>query len=92
MPTMCQLEGKETRTGDRGYRAQLLGIVEVKDNKVARFDAVAKGQCWGEGSFNRGAPKGRFLFAVAFTLAGGKGEVLEVPPGGARGNLQGYLS
>jgi hypothetical protein len=81
----------ETRAGDRGYRAQLLGFVEAKDNKVVRFDAVAKGLFWGEGTYTSGAPKGKFPFAVAFTLAGGKGGVLEVPPGGARGNLKCYL-
>ncbi len=82
----------ETRAGDRGYRAQLLGLVGAKGGRLARFDAVAKGLFWGEGTYSRGAPKGKFPFAVAFTLAGGKGEVLEVPPGGARGNLKGYLS
>ena len=89
-----RLEGSvhlETKGGDRGYRAHLLGLIEAKDNKVVRFDAVAKGLFWGEGTYSRGAPKGKFPFGVAFTLAGGKGEVLEVPPGGARGNLKGYL-
>jgi hypothetical protein len=81
----------ETRAGDRGYRARLLGFVEAKASKLVRFDAVAKGFFWGEGTYTSGAPKGKFPFAVAFTLAGGKGEVLEVPPGGARGNLKGYL-
>jgi hypothetical protein len=81
----------ETKAGDRGYRAHLLGFVEAKDDKVVRFDAVAKGLFWGQGTYTSGAPKGMFPFAVAFTLAGGKGEVLEVPPGGARGNLKGYL-
>jgi hypothetical protein len=33
-----------------------------------------------------------YPFAVAFTLAGGKGDVMAVPPGGARGNLKGYLT
>jgi hypothetical protein len=89
-----RLEGSvhlETKTGDRGYRAQLLGLVEAKDGKVVRCDAVAKGLFWGEGPFSRGAPKGKFPFAVALTLAGGKGETPEVPPGGARGSLKGYL-
>jgi hypothetical protein len=88
------LEGSvhlETKAGDRGYRGHLLGLVEAIDNKVVRFDAVAKGLFWGEGAYTSGAPKGRFPFAVGFTLAGGKAEVLEVPPGGARGNLKGYL-
>jgi hypothetical protein len=82
----------ETKTSERGYRAKVLGAVESKDGKVTRFDAVARGLFWGEGSFSRGAPKGTFPFAVAFTLAGAKGEILEVPPGGARGNLKGYLN
>jgi hypothetical protein len=82
----------ETKAGDRGFRCQLLGVVEASDGKVTRLDAVAKGLFWGEGAFNRGAPKGKFPFAVALTLAGGKGEVIEVPPGGARGNLKSYLS
>jgi hypothetical protein len=81
----------ETRAGDRGYRAQMLGFTQTKDHRVTRFDLVAKGLCWGEGAYNQGAPKGKFPFAVAFTLAGGKGKVVEVPPGGARGNLKGYL-
>jgi hypothetical protein len=82
----------ETKTGERGYRSQFLGVVEAKDGKVTRFDTVARGLFWGEGAFSRGAPKGKFPFAVAFTLAGTKGEILEVPPGGARGNLKGYLN
>jgi hypothetical protein len=82
----------ETGTGARGYQAQLLGLVQAKDGKLVRFDAVARGLFWGEGPFNHGAPKGKFPFAVAFTLAGAKGEILEVPPGGARGNLKGYLN
>jgi hypothetical protein len=81
----------ETKTGDRGYRAQLLGVVEATEGKLTRFDAVARGLFWGQGQFNYGAPKGKFPFAVALTLAGGKGAVMEVPPGGARGNLKGYL-
>jgi hypothetical protein len=81
----------ETRAGDRGYQAQLLGFTQTKAHKLARFDMVSKGLFWGQGAFNGGAPKGKFPFAVAFTLAGRKGEVLEVPPGAARGNLKGYL-
>ena len=59
----------ETGRGERGYQAQLLGFIETKDGKVTRFDVVAKGQFWGEGTYTRGAPKGKFPFAVALTLA-----------------------
>jgi len=81
----------ETKSGDRGYRADLLGVVETKGGKVVRFDLLAKGLFWGEGTFTRGAPKGRFPLAVAFTLSEGKAPADRVPPQGARGNVKGYL-
>jgi hypothetical protein len=81
----------ETKSGERGYQADLLGFLEVKDGSVTRFDLLAKGECWGEGTFTRGAPKGRFPLAVAFSLANGGREAAKVPPQGARGNLKAYL-
>ena len=81
----------ENAKGDRGFEAQVLGSVEAKEGKVTRFDVVARGDFWGEGTFTRGAPRGKFPFAVAFTLAAGKDESDHAPPGGARGNLKGYL-
>jgi hypothetical protein len=81
----------ENAKGDRGYDAQLSGIVEAKDGKVTRFDVVARGDFWGEGTYTRGAPKGKFPLAVALTVATGKDESDHAPPGGARGNLKGYL-
>jgi hypothetical protein len=81
----------ETKAGDRGFHARLRGVLEVNAGKVTRLDLVARGEFWGEGTYTRGAPKGKFPFAVAFTLSPGKGNDSQVPPGGARGNLQGYL-
>ncbi|OAI47188.1 hypothetical protein AYO44_10060 [Planctomycetaceae bacterium SCGC AG-212-F19] len=81
----------ETKSGERGYVAQFLGIVAAKDNQVTRFDLVAKGQFWGEGNFTRNAPKGKFPFAVALTLPPADDPGRSVPPGGARGNLATYL-
>lgn len=81
----------ETKSGDRGYQADLLGLVEAKDGKVVRFDLVVKGQFWGEGTFTRGAPKGRFPLAVAFSLSDGKEAADRVPPQAARGNVHAYL-
>ena len=80
-----------TRSGDRGYRAKLFGFVRAESGKVTRFDVVARGRYWGEGTFTPGAPAGKFPLAVAFTLAGGASAVDRVLPGGARGNLKGYL-
>jgi hypothetical protein len=81
----------ETKAGNRGYQAEVLGFVEVKDGRVTRFDLVARGRFWGEGTFTRGAPPGRFPFAVAFTLSPGTCAADRVLPGAARGNLKGYL-
>jgi len=81
----------ETKSGDRGFESDLLGFVEVKDGKVTRFDLVAKGEFWGEGTFTRGAPAGRFPFAVAFGLTSGGSVADRVLPGAARGNSTGYL-
>jgi hypothetical protein len=81
----------ETKSGERGYRAALLGFVEVNEGKVTRLDVVAHGQFWGEGTYTRGAPSGRFPLAVAFTLSAGTSAADRVLPGAARGNLKNYL-
>lgn len=81
----------ESRDGKRGFQAAVLGFVAVKEGKVARFDLLARGDYWGEGTFTRGAPSGRFPFAVAFALAEGTSVVDRVVPGAARGNVKNYL-
>jgi hypothetical protein len=89
-----QLTGRvhlETARGDRGYEADLYGVVETKDGRVTRFDLVAKGDFWGQGPFTGGAPKGRFPLAVSFALADGSEAADQIPPQGARGWVPGYL-
>lgn len=81
----------ENARGDRGYDAQLLGAVRVKDDRVVRFDMVAKGEFWGTGPYTKGAPKGKFPLAISFTLADGTDIADGLPPQGARGWLRGYL-
>jgi hypothetical protein len=81
----------ETRSGERGFKGRLLGLVETREARVTRFDAVAKGEFWGEGTYTHGAPKGKFPFAVALTLSDGKGNESWIPPGGARANVKAYL-
>jgi hypothetical protein len=81
----------ETKSGDRGYQANLFGTLESKDGKVIRLDLLAKGDFWGEGTFSRGAPKGRFPFAVAFSIADPDSATSKVPPQAARGNVKAYL-
>ncbi len=46
----------ETAGGDRGYEAELKGVVEVKDGAVVRLDCVALGEFWGDGPFTRRGP------------------------------------
>lgn len=80
-----------TDLGNRGYKAQLKGKIEVKDGRVVRFDMVCLGQFWGEGTYTRGAPQGKFPLAVTFTLADGTDIADRVPPQGSRGWVEGYL-
>ena len=72
----------ENKSGDHGYYAELLGFVESDKGRVVRLDIVAKGLYWGDTLFIRGAPKGRFPLAVAFSLASGDLESDRVPPQG----------
>lgn len=81
----------ETPSGDRGYRAEILGFVEAREGQVIRFDVVARGEFWGHGPHNPRAPVGRFPFAVAFTLASGKEEADRVPPEANRSDPDEYL-
>jgi hypothetical protein len=66
-------------------------VIETREGKVTRFDLVAKGEFWGEGTFTRGAPKGRFPLAIGFELADGTDLADKIPPQASRGWLQGYI-
>ncbi len=70
-------------TGDRGYKAELLGFVAAKDHLLTRFDIVVSGQYWGEGRYTRNGQKGKFPFAVTFRLSDGT-EPYDTPPPGVR--------
>ena len=80
-----------TARGDRSYDAQLRGHVEVRDNRVVKFQLVAKGEFRGEGPYTRGAPKGKFPLAVTFELADFEDPADRVPPQGSRGWVRGYI-
>ena len=82
----------ESESGDRGFVADLRGVVALKDGRVTRFDLVARGEAWGAGPWNGGQPPGRYPLAVAFTLFDATREADRVLPQGAcRGNLDGYF-
>jgi hypothetical protein len=76
----------------RGFDARLLGSLGYDRSRQAldRFDVVAVGDCWGEGTFTRNARKGRMPLGVAFELAGGDAAAALVPPQAAR-DLDIYL-
>ena len=81
----------ETERGNRGYQADLAGAIETKDGKITRLDLVAKGQFWGEGAFTRGAPPGKFPFAVALRLVTEDCAAARIPPQAARLGADEYL-
>ncbi len=78
--------------GGRGFRADVLGMVECRDGVLHRFDLVARGECRGHGTYTaNSAPQGPFSLAIAFTLAAKDDPAALVPPQGAR-DLADYLS
>ncbi len=81
----------QTKSGERGYEANLLGDVETKDGKVTRFDLIAKREFWGRGPVSGGAPKGQFPLAISFTLADGTVVADDIPPQASRGWVPGYI-
>lgn len=90
---MLRLEGSavlatdaDPAKADRGYDARLLGYLSYNVEKKAfeRFDIVAVGDAWGDGSFTRGARPGRTPLGVAFELARGDAPADQVPPQAAR--------
>lgn len=81
----------ETRDQSRGFEVNFFGKMDVKDQKVTRFELVAKGLFWGEGRYTRNAPKGKFPLLVVFRLADGSDVADAIPPQGSRGWVRGYL-
>jgi hypothetical protein len=72
--------------GGRGYEVRLLGYLEYnpRDRIIQRFDIVALGDHWGEGTYTRGARPGRTPLGIAFELVRGDLAADRVPPQGAR--------
>lgn len=81
----------KSEDGSRSYDAEFLGYLEVKDGKLSRFDLIAKGMYSGEGQFTRGAPKGKFPYAVSISLADGTDMADGIPPQGSRGWVPSYI-
>ena len=81
----------ETQDGKRGYRAELLGRVESTGGKIVRFDVVALGDFWGEGTYTRRAPKGKFPLGITFRIADGTDVADRIQPQASRGWVDGYI-
>jgi hypothetical protein len=81
----------ETKSGDRGYDAKIIGFIETQNDHVTKLDLVCQGDFWGDGTYTRGAPKGKFPLAIAFTLADGSDVADAIPPQASRGWLRGYF-
>ena len=78
----------EATDGTRGFNAALRGRVEFRDDRLERFDLVARGDYRGASRYTQvSVPRGPFRFAVAFRRAEGD---VAIPPQGSR-NLAGYL-
>ena len=82
----------KTESGSRGYDARLQGTLTYSpaEGRFTRVDMLSWGEAWGEGTYTRGAPPGRFPLVIAFSLAGNTGAD-QVPPQASRW-LPGYLN
>ncbi len=81
----------KSKDGSRSYNAEILGFIEFKSNTLSKFDLVAYGKYQGEGKYTKGAPKGKFPYAVSISLADGSDIADKIPPQGSRGWVKGYI-
>lgn len=88
---MAQME-RPRRQGAQGYEARLQGTVRFDRTaqRFTRMDILAWGEAWGEGTYTRGAPPGRFPLVFAFSLAGSR-PADQIPPQASR-NLGEYFT
>jgi hypothetical protein len=91
--TILRLEGSallstaaDTTKADRGYDVRLTGEIRIhpSSGRITRFDVVAVGDHWGQGTFTGGARPGRTPLGVAFEVADGRHPGDSVPPQAAR--------
>ena len=81
----------ETDDKSRGFEGEIVGHIKMDKQRVPRFDAVAKGEFWGNGRYTQNAPSGRFPIAISFTFVDGQAPADRIPPQGSRGWVNGYL-
>ncbi len=81
----------ESADGQRGYQAELLGHLQANNQRLTRFDVVARGDHWGHGPYTRNPPQGKFPLAIAFSLADQSDIADQVPPQASMGWIDGYM-
>lgn len=76
----------EPAKAGRGFEARLLGYIAQDRQRgiVTRFDVVAIGEHWGDGTYTRNSRHGRQPLGVAFEIARGDQPGDKVPPQAAR--------
>lgn len=82
----------ESGRGDRGYTADVRGVVKVEDGKLAKFDLVALGAFGGRAAVTDRAAPDEYPLAVTFRVSDLKCEASRVAPGACRGGAGGYLN
>ncbi len=89
--TNLRLEGSallatsaDAAKADRGYDVRLSGEIRLEAGRITRFEVVAVGDHWGEGTYTRGARPGRAPLGIALELADGRHPGDSVPPQAAR--------
>lgn len=91
--TVLTLEGtallataEDTTKADRGYDVRLTGEIHLDSasGRITRWEVVAIGDHWGQGTYTRGARPGRTPLGVALELADGRQPGDSVPPQAAR--------
>jgi hypothetical protein len=85
-------QGTDIEKSRRGYDVALLGELTFNNEvqRFTRFDMVALGNHWGQGTFTGRARPGKTPLGVAFELADPANPRDRIPPQGARG-VPGYL-
>jgi hypothetical protein len=76
----------DPKRAERGFDVALLGYLHYNAGTKAldRFDVVAVGEHWGDGTFTRSSRPGRTPLGVAFRLARGSAGADRVPPQASR--------
>src|SRR5690606_5679187 len=82
----------EAGNGERGYTADVRGVVKVEDGKLKAFDVVALGDYWGRAAVTDRAEADKYPLAVTFRVSDLKCEASRVAPGACRGGTGGYLN